>query len=144
MYHHDGFSLIELLIILAIIAVLASFTYPSYVKQVQKSQRIEAQAALYIVAQQQEEYFLQNSSYATDLSLLRTAIQTSALAQDSEQSNYQLAITAIFPNHCSSDKSSACTGYTVTATAQKAQLKTSECSSMSLNHLGEEMPLNCW
>lgn len=144
MYHNYGFSLIELLITLAIIAVLASFTYPSYVKQVQKSQRIEAKAALYIVAQQQEEYFLQNSSYAANLSLLRSAIQTSALTQDNSELAYQLTISKKLPDNCSSDKNHACIGYTVTATAQKASLKKSECSSMSLNHLGEEAPLSCW
>ena len=123
MYHHHGFSLIELLIILAIIAVLTSFTYPSYVKQVQKSQRIEAKAALYIIAQQQEEYFLQQSSYAADLSLLRSTIQTSPLAQDNDQLSYQLAISATFPEHCTSDKNSVCTAYTVTATAQKVNVQ---------------------
>jgi len=142
--HHHGFSLIELLITLSIIAVLASFTYPSYVQQVQKSQRIEAKAALYIVAQQQEEYFLQNSSYAANLSLLRSTIQTSALAQDSSELVYQLTMSAKHPDNCRSDKSHACTAYTVTATTQNVTLKKSECASMSLNNLGEETPLNCW
>ena len=144
MYHQHGFSLIELLIILAIIAVLASFTYPSYLKQVQKSQRIEAKVALYIIAQQQEEYFLQQSSYAADLSTLRRTTQTPTLAQDNSELNYQLSISAKYPDNCQSNKAQACRAYTITATAQNDSLKKSECSSMSLNNLGEETPLSCW
>jgi type IV pilus assembly protein PilE len=141
---HHGFSLIELLIILAIIAVLASFTYPSYLKQVQKSQRIEAKAALYIVAQQQEEYFLQHSSYAADLSTLRSTIQSSALTQDNSELRYQLSISAKHPDDCNADKTNPCIGYTVTATAQHNSTSESICNTMNLDYLGTETPLSCW
>jgi len=141
---HHGFSLIELLIFLAIIAVLASFTYPSYLKQVQKSQRIEAKAALYIVAQQQEEYFLQNNSYAADLSTLRSTVQNSALTEDNSELRYELSISSKLPADCSADKTNPCIGYTVTATAQNSQSSDSTCNTMSLDHLGAEAPLTCW
>jgi len=142
MHHHHGFSLIELLIILAIIAVLASFTYPSYIKQVQKTKRLEAKTALYIVAQQQEEYFLQNSSYAANLALLRNTIQSPSLVQENSKLSYQLSMS--LSNSCNSTKTQPCTEYTVTATAQNSQSTDDECKTMTLNHLGEQQPLSCW
>ena len=134
MCYQQAFSFIELLISLVIIAILASIAYPSYVKQVQKNKRLTAKIALYQVAQQQEDYFLQHMSYAANLSILHNAMVTTP----HRELDYQIAISNIIPNHCSSDPVTPCTTYTVTATAIAAQSTDTLCQIMHLNNLSQE------
>ena len=144
MHRHLGFSLLELLIVLAIITILASFSYPSYLKQVQKSQRIEAKTALSIIAQQQEEYFLQHLSYAANLDILHRSVQAQTQNSQADQAPYQFSITQVLPENCSSDKATPCVGYTIVADADNRQSSDSQCQQIRLNHLGEQSPLVCW
>lgn len=59
----NGFTLIELMIVVAIVAILASIAYPSYTSSVIKGKRAEGRAALTELMQQQERYMTQNNSY---------------------------------------------------------------------------------
>jgi type IV pilus assembly protein PilE len=60
-----GFTLIELLTVVAIIGVLAVIAYNSYESYIVKNNRAAAQALLLDVAQRQQQYLLDNRSYAT-------------------------------------------------------------------------------
>jgi type IV pilus assembly protein PilE len=62
-----GFSLIELMITLVVFAVLASVALPTYQDSVRKSGRTAAKGALMDVTMRQEQHFLNNRSYSTDL-----------------------------------------------------------------------------
>lgn len=59
----QGFSLIELMVVLLILAILAAFQYPSYKESIRKAKRAEGRAALAEVMQQQERHYSQQSSY---------------------------------------------------------------------------------
>jgi type IV pilus assembly protein PilE len=61
----NGFTLIELMIVVAIVGILAALAYPSFAESIRKGKRAEAKAALMNLLQQQERYFTQNSSYDT-------------------------------------------------------------------------------
>jgi type IV pilus assembly protein PilE len=61
-----GFTLIELMIVVAIVAILAAVAYPSYVSHLRKGRRAEVQAFMMDVAQRQQQYFIDNRSYAVD------------------------------------------------------------------------------
>lgn len=63
--HHRrrGWTMLEVLVVLVIAMVLAAFSYPSYSQFVIRSKRVEAQAALQLLMQQQERYFSANNSY---------------------------------------------------------------------------------
>ncbi|MEW6119418.1 MAG: type IV pilin protein [Pseudomonadota bacterium] len=59
----SGFTLIELMIVVAIVASLATIAYPSYLEQVRKSNRADAQALMLENAQFMERYFTTNGTY---------------------------------------------------------------------------------
>lgn len=59
----QGFSLIELMVVVAVIAILASIAYPSYRDYVIKARRSAASACLLEVAQFMERYNTTNLSY---------------------------------------------------------------------------------
>lgn len=61
--HHDGFTFIELMIILVIVGILARLAYPSYLEAVRKTKRAVGRAALLRLMQQQELYFSRHNSY---------------------------------------------------------------------------------
>jgi len=57
----NGFTLIEVLIVVAIVGILAAIAYPSYVEQVNKMRRADAQAALVELAARLQEYYVDQS-----------------------------------------------------------------------------------
>lgn len=73
----NGFTLIELMIVVVIIGILAAIAYPSYQNYSRSTRRSDAQTALLQVANQQERFFTECNWYATTLSGTR-ACGTSA------------------------------------------------------------------
>ncbi len=71
-----GFSLVELVTALTIIGILAAIAYPSYLSQMKKSRRSDAEAALMDIAQRQQQYLLDARSYAPDVATLNVTIPT--------------------------------------------------------------------
>ncbi len=66
----QGFTLIELMIVVAIIGVIAAIAYPSYNGYVTKSKRTVGQSILTQVANRQEQFFMDNKTYTGDLTNL--------------------------------------------------------------------------
>ncbi|MEX5744135.1 type IV pilin protein [Massilia sp. X63] len=77
MTRQDGFTLVEMLVVLAIVAILAAVAYPGYARHVVKSRRVEAQLALVEAMQRQEQYRALHHTYA--------AFSASASDADGEQ-----------------------------------------------------------
>lgn len=60
---NQGFTLIEMLIVVAIIGILAAIGYPSYQEHVKASRRAEAQSALMGLAAAMERHFTAGNTY---------------------------------------------------------------------------------
>jgi len=63
---HEGFTLIELLIAVTIIGVIAAVAIPNYQRYVSRANRVDATTELMRIAAEQEKFYLQNNSYATE------------------------------------------------------------------------------
>lgn len=59
----NGFTLIELMVVVAIIGILAAIAYPSYTDSVRKSRRADAMGALLGFANAMERSFTQFNTY---------------------------------------------------------------------------------
>jgi len=122
----NGFSLIELMIVISILAVLVTLSYPSYVNFIRKANRAQAQTTLLDWANRQEIWRADHPAYSADINPLNTGLYT-----------YTMTSTA--------------TAFTLTATAIGDQASDQEdgvsCGSMTLQQNGEIGPvghLQCW
>lgn len=61
----QGFTLLELMVVVAIIAVLAMLAFSAYTKQIQKSRRAEARQAISDLALRQEKWRSNHTTYGT-------------------------------------------------------------------------------
>lgn len=121
----QGFTLIELMIVVGIIGIIAAIAYPSYVDQMRETRRSDAHAALLRMADQQERFYLQNNTY--------TANAASVGGAASQEGFYTLAVTAASVN-----------GFTLTASAAGAQLSDTPCLQIVLTSAGQKTPAVCW
>jgi type IV pilus assembly protein PilE len=123
MRRQQGFTLIEMVIVVLIIAILAAIAIPSYRKYVTSTHRVDAQRALTELAARQERFLYSNNAYADNLPAIGG---TSGMAG----SYYTVAID---PANTSS------TTFKVVATAIGSQ-KTDDkqCQTMSLDQAGRQ------
>lgn len=82
-----GFTLIELMIAVAIVGIIAAIAYPSYTASIIKGRRSSAEATLMDVAQREQQYLVDNRSYASTASTLNVSIPSAVSAY------YTVAIT---------------------------------------------------
>jgi len=124
-----GFTLIEVMITVVIVAILAAIGYPSYIDYVTKSGRSEGVAAVLRVANLQEQYYMDNRVYATDMKKLGLG----ATAFKTEHGYYEVT-------------SSGTSSFTITATvvSTSRQARDTKCGSISLTSTGVKTPKECW
>lgn len=84
----NGFTLVELMIVVAIIGILSAIAYPSYTQYVVKSNRSAAEGFMLAIAGKQEQYMLDARAYATSI----TALSITTPSEVSK--NYTVTVTA--------------------------------------------------
>ena len=133
----QGFSLIELMIAVAIIGILAAIAIPMYSDYVTRSRRADGQATLMQVAQELERCYTQFSKYNDNRC---SVVDGDGVSESSDQGFY--GISASGGNLTEST-------FTLTATPQNEQADDTDCTALTLTHLGEQSatgddPGSCW
>ncbi|WP_071873200.1 type IV pilin protein [Atopomonas hussainii] len=130
MFHHKGFTLIEIMIVVLIIGIISALAYPGYANYVLRAGRADGQAMLSSIMQAQERYYSQNQTYVTNLGSggLGFGVAQNA-AVPSEDKRYNITAAA-----CSGSTIANCV--VLTATRTGAQLTDSACGNLSLDSRG--------
>ena len=126
-----GFTLVELMIAVAVVGILTAIAYPSYTNYLVKGNRAAAKAFLLDVAQKQQQYLLDNRSYASTAADLKLDV---ANQPPEFKRYYTLAIVA------TAGPPPAFTA-TVTPNAGTRQAKD---GSLFINSKGEKTPADKW
>ena len=77
----QGFTLIEVMIVVAIVAILAAIAYPSYTESLRKSKRAEARAQLLETVQYMQRFYSQNDRFDQAIGTTSTMTLPSSLAR---------------------------------------------------------------
>ncbi len=141
----SGITLLELMIVVVIIAIIASSAYPLYVQYVIRAKRAAGTSMLLQVADRQQQYFMDNKSYASSLESL--GYSASPFMMDEEGKLVDASDPNRVYNVSLSDTSA--TTYTATAEPQLQQAdKDTQCASLTLTHTGNKghtgSGTKCW
>ncbi len=128
-----GISLLELMIVVVIIGILTAIAYPNYRQFVTKAKRTEAKSCLLQIATMQERFYLQNSTYTSDMIALGFPVAANFLT-DSE--SYIVNVTAASPG-----------AFSATATYQNTDSEAGKCATFSIDGIGSKTSTpfdDCW
>ena len=131
-----GFTLVELMVTVAVVAILASVAYPSYMDQVRKGRRAEAQAVLMEASQFLERYATMNMRYDQDAAGTAVALPA-ALAKaprDGASKFYDVSLQSV-----------SATAYTLRAVPAGTHTGDA-CGTMTVTHTGVKGAArsDCW
>ena len=92
----EGFTLIELMIVVAIVGILTAFAYPNYISYIDRSSRVDGMEKLNEVMAQQQRYVLRQRTYTINLSNLGYADSAFAIPGqlDTDRSYYGISAAA--------------------------------------------------
>lgn len=128
-----GFTLVETMVVIAIIALLASIGYPRFTTYLTRAKRATAKSFMLIVADRQEQYFLDNKQYAAGLTDLGYAQNTVAL----DNNGVVTVVTNPARTYLVDLSNTSATTFTVDAAPELSQAAQDiNCGTLTLTHTG--------
>jgi type IV pilus assembly protein PilE len=146
----QGFTLIELMVVVTVATILTVIAVPSYINTVRKSHRTEAKSILLDIAGREERFLATNGSYSATASDLGFS-GTWPLSVGSGY--YQIDAPIITAATVSSSAATAVPAtFQFTAEAINAQAKDTQCAKFTIDQSGLQGSLNssaaastgCW
>lgn len=131
-----GFSLIELMVAVAIVAILTAIAYPAYTSQMKKGRRSAAESLLMDIAQREQQYLLDQRSYAPDTGTLNVTIPQDVTPY------YTLAICQSAAPPCTAP-SAGSLAYVAVATPIPASAQAGD-SILTIDNTGAKTPSSLW
>jgi type IV pilus assembly protein PilE len=137
----DGFTLIELMVVIIIIGILVKIAVPAYTASLQKSYRTDAKTALLDLATREEKFYSVNNAYTGTATSLNYSAAFPLAVQSGSTSYY--TITASVP------ASGAAATFTATASPTGTQAS-DPCGSFTITNTGVTgntggtQTTNCW
>lgn len=135
---NKGFTLIELMIVVAILGVISSLALPSYTEYMRKAKRSDAKVELLRIAQLQENFFVQNLSYAKSLKQLGFSVNSVGSAKGL----YNISVTSKTPAACDPNAAPpiSCLTYELTAipVTGKGQEHDKNCNGFRVDNVSRQ------
>lgn len=116
----NGFTLIELMMVVAIIGLLAAIALPQYSDYVVRAKRVEAQGLLLELASFTERFFTETGAYTG------VALPFTTSPKEGSNTSYNIAFSV----------AAAATVFTLTATPTGSQSVDTDCGALSLDQAG--------
>jgi len=136
----DGFTLIELVIVIVIVSILAAVALPGFQDAMRKGRRADAKEGLMDAANRQERFMLDRSTYTEDM----TNLGFGADPAISVEGHYRIDVEAPDPN-C---PIATCYNLTATPVLGGAQADDSYCTSFTVKSTGAKTATpaasECW
>lgn len=136
----QGYTMLELLMVIAILGILAAIAIPSYQDSTRRANRADAQITLSRLSTLQERYYFRTNQYAGDFSDLLSGLADNTTSITSDEGYYTVALTATNSS------------WSMTATATGSQVNDTDCNKLTLTNLGRKTSLDsdggatteCW
>lgn len=133
-----GFTLIEIMIVVAIIGILAAVAYPTYLEQVAKGRRADAQATLLTAQQWMERFYSENYAYNKTAGASPVDVTDSSqfggrfknVPRDGGPAYYVITLTST-----AGGGAPTANEYLLTAT-RTGSMANDKCGNFTINHLG--------
>lgn len=126
MKKNNGFTLIEMMIVIAIVGILATIAVPAYNQYIERANRSQVQQFMLEVAARQEQRMLDTRSYTDDI------VELGMIVPDRVNDNYEIVITL---------QGGPPPGFVIVATGKGAMSGT---STQQVDSLGNKLPQEDW
>lgn len=132
----QGFTLVELMVVVVIVAIIAGIGYPAYTQYVIKANRSAAQGFMLQLASREEQYLADARTYTGAFTTTGDALYVAPPAETTGKYTFDIAVVTLAtdPNYIAG---AALPQYIITATAVGGQATSdTKCGNLTIDSTG--------